>query len=380
MFHLYSKADNYTVKAVKSNACGFSKQSQAYVKISDDAKPRLTITTDYNGEGTPLCQDDTVSIAMQAEGYTLNNPKFTFGDGSSLSGERVYTTFNKGEHLIKATAENLCGTQLTSYYTLVVLNHTANPSLSYYFYPKTQCVNEAFFFDVFANGAKSITWNMGDGTTLMSNPDLPHFMYAYSEAGAYTVDITATNGCGSSSATSSLNVESGPDMSLTHSDLNVNIGDTVRFVNTSTNKKGQFWVFSLDENDTSNATEIVRSYPQKGNYTVTLFGINEFGCWDTIHKTIRVGTVGIRNQRTDVDICTIYPNPSSDNIQIQLADKSVNAQIHIRDLTGKVLPVRIEKIDSGLYHSNVSALSNGIYIVQVLYGDQTYNARIVINR
>ena len=378
--HLYTTADNFTVKATKSNACGFSKQSQAYVKVADDAQPRLTIHADYNNEGTPVCQDDTIALAMQAEGYTLENPKFTFKDGSSMMGERVFKTFGKGEHLVKATAQNKCGSDLTAYYTLVVLDHTANPSLSYYFYPQTQCVNQAFFFDVFAQGAKSITWDMGDGNTLMSDPGLPHFMYAYDESGAYQVNITAENGCGTSKATSVVRVEQGPDMSMSHTDLIVNIGDTVRFTNTSIDKSNQFWVFNLNIDDTSSKTEIIWSYPQKGDYIVSLFGINEFGCWDTINKTVHVGTVGIHNLQSKELVCTIYPNPSSDVMYFKVENKAPLTTIVIRDLNGKLVPVTIEKVDSGLYKSNVSTLSNGIYIVKVTQGSQVYNARIIVNR
>lgn len=380
VMHLYTAANNYTVKAVKSNACGFSKQSQAYVKVLDNAKPRLTINADYNREGTPVCQNDTISLAMQAEGYSLVNPTFMFEDGSSLSGERVFKTFNKGEHLVKATAQNQCGTELTGYYTLVVLNHTANPSLSYYFYPKTQCVNQAFFFDVFAQGAKSITWDMGDGTTLTSNPDLPHFMYAYHNPGGYTVNITAANGCGTSKATSEVMVEKGPDLALTHSDLNVKIGDTVRFENTSNDITNQFWVFNLDIEDTSNAKVITRSYPQRGTYFVSLFGINAFGCWDTITKTIRVGMVGINPVSNTDYLCHVYPNPSSDYVNIQLENSSSEAVIKLFDLTGKSLKIKVEHTHPGQYQANVSTLQNGTYILRVVQDGRSYNDRIVVNR
>ena len=380
VFHTYASAKNYTVKAVKRNVCGFSKQVQTNVRISNDAKPRLTINADYNAEGSPLCQDDTVQLAMQAEGYSLTNPTFTFEDGSKFNGEKAFKTFKNGEHLIKATATNLCGTDLTAYYTLVILNHTANPSLSYYFYPQTQCVNQEFFFDVFANGAKEIKWDMGDGSQLTSDPNLPHFMYAYNASGMYTVNITAINGCGMSKAIPKVNVAQGPMLSMTHSDLNVNIGDTVTFTNTSTDQTRQFWVYNMDVNDTSSATEIKRSYPQKGNYVVSLFGMNEFGCWDTINKTVRVGTVGINDPRTEQVVCTIYPNPSSDQLFVDLKDKPDFALIQIIDANGKQVSVEVNEVSTGLYQANTTELSNGLYIIQITYEGHNYNARFLVNR
>jgi PKD repeat protein len=378
--HLYIKAGNYMVKAIKSNACGFTKQAQSNMRIVEDAKPYLTITADYNTEGKPVCQGDTTFLSMQAEGYTLENPKFTFEDGSFLNGQTGNKVFDKGEHVIKATAQNMCKTNLTAYFTLNALNHTANPSLSYYYYPKVQCVNQEFFFDVFANGAKSITWDMGDGTTLMGDPNFPHFMYAYNNPGAYTVNITAKNGCGTSSTSSLVNVESGPDMSLTHTDLNINIGDTVRFVNTSADRSRQFWVFNLDVEDTSNATEVFRTYPQKGNYIVSLFGMNEFGCWDTINKMVNVGFVNIPNVSKTTISYVVYPNPSNNLVTIKSTINTGNAAITFTDLTGKLMNVETTKRTNGLYASNVSGLSSGIYILDVKQGNQEYRARIVIQR
>ncbi|MFT5512815.1 MAG: hypothetical protein ACI8SE_001214 [Bacteroidia bacterium] len=176
--HMYTNADNYFVKATRSNACGFSKQAQASVNVETDVSSYLTITADYKGEETPLCDGDNIALMMNAGGFTLTNPMFTFEEGSLMQGLNVHTPFNKGEHLIKATAENVCGVKLTSYFTLDVWDHTLNPSLSYYFYPLTQCVNQEFFFDVFANEAKSATSDMMDGTVFEGNVTTPD-VYVY---------------------------------------------------------------------------------------------------------------------------------------------------------------------------------------------------------
>ncbi|MFT5512814.1 MAG: PKD repeat protein [Bacteroidia bacterium] len=103
-------------------------------------------------------------------------------------------------------------------------------------------------------------------------------MYTYTEPGVFTVNIEAKNGCGITKASSRLNVASGPALSFTNTDLNINIGDLVTFTQTSTSRGRKLWVFNLDLNDTSSSTVVKHKYTQIGTYTVSLFGINDFGC------------------------------------------------------------------------------------------------------
>lgn len=376
--HVYDTAGSYLVKATKSNACGFSNQSQTTVTVASGAMPHLSITADYAGQESPLCQDDTIMLRMSAEQFTLKNAMFTFEDGSSLTGESGKITFTKGQHLIKATAENMCGSKLTGYYTLDVWDTFLNPSLSYYFYPLTQCVNQEFFFDVFANGAQSITWDMGDGNSFDGDVNLPHMMYVYSEAGMYDVNIVAKNGCGKSTATSRLNVASGPSLSFSNTDLNINIGDSVTFTQTATGGGEIYWVFNLNLDDTSSAKVVTRAYPVRGVYTASLFGINDFGCWDTITKTIRVGMVSISNLPSDTERFIVYPNPANNDIKVKVLQGVLDVDVRLFDITGKQHTIQPKQLGKDLYQFDLGKIKTGIYFMRIKQGEHVCNAKIVV--
>ncbi|MCO4818818.1 MAG: T9SS type A sorting domain-containing protein, partial [Bacteroidetes bacterium] len=76
----------------------------------------------------------------------------------------------------------------------------------------------------------------------------------------------------------------------------------------------------------------------------------------------------------------VYPNPSNNLVTIKSTINTGNAAITFTDLTGKLMNVETTKRTNGLYASNVSGLSSGIYILDVKQGNQEYRARIVIQR
>jgi PKD repeat protein len=170
-------------------------------------------------------------------------------------------------------------------------------------------------FDVFANNVNNMIWEFGDGNTLI-NPPGPHIMYAYNNAGTYNVKITATNGCGETVRTNTLYVAPGPEVAFDASKTDILVGETVTFTN-KTNAVETMWVFDLDENDTTSATNTSRKYDDAGTYLVTLFALNEFGCWDTLSKVITVGTITFVNEEVNA-ILVAYPNPSNGTFTVNL--------------------------------------------------------------
>ncbi len=65
---------------------------------------------------------------------------------------------------------------------------------------------------------------------------------------------------------------------------------------------------------------------------------------------------------------TIYPNPvKGSTMNISVPDSKLVDRLEIVDATGNV--VKTQKIENNLNSINISTLSDGIYIVKVIYSD-----------
>lgn len=80
---------------------------------------------------------------------------------------------------------------------------------------------------------------------------------------------------------------------------------------------------------------------------------------------------------------TIYPNPAKDQLKIELnIDQPVMPEIHILDLTGKVV-LKFEQVftrEQQILKADldISALKSGIYFVKVIQGKDTYTSKLMV--
>ena len=139
------------------------------------------------------------------------------------------------------------------------------------------------FIDASSNSPTSWSWTFGDGST--ASEENPSHMY--SDAGTYTVSLTATNTAGSHTVTKTdfitVNKVSAPVASFTS---NVTTGTeplTVKFTDSSTNSPTK-WVWTFGDNDYSTEKNPTHTYTAGGTYTVTLTVTNSGGS-DIVTKT-----------------------------------------------------------------------------------------------
>ncbi len=104
--------------------------------------------------------------------------------------------------------------------------------------------------------------------------------------------------------------------------------------------------------------------------------------WSNVWSFITLPPVGIDEPGLAGKL-NIYPNPVKDRLFIQLADKkSVNISISLTDLVGKTVltrDIRLESINEN-EAIDVSALRDGIYMLRVSDGINSYTRKIIINR
>jgi len=255
-----------------------------------------------------------------------------------------------------------------------------NPSLSFYYYPLANCVNGEFLFDVFHSGAEKITWDLGDGTKYDADLQMPHVFHAYSNPGIYTVDILATNQCGSARRMVYPRVVAGPNVNFAFEDKTYLPWDTVFFENTSTGYTNHLWYFNEDENDTSTLDKPYRVYPNKGTFKVMLLATNEYDCYDTISKNVVIRDNSNVDNIVGEGSIKYYPNPTDGLLTVEAKYLVGSGKVEIRDINGKLLISKPLEANTSRVTLNLIGLTNGVYTVRVVGNEYLYSGKVMIRR
>jgi gliding motility-associated-like protein len=131
----------------------------------------------------------------------------------------------------------------------------------------------------------SWNWIFGDGNA--SSVQDPFNIYQTS--GAYAVSLTITTAAGCSASVTLLNyinVYPVPNADFTTQESQISITDPiVHFIDQSQTNITQ-WQWSFGDNGTSIQTNPTHTYADAGNYDVELTVTNQYGCKDSVRKTI----------------------------------------------------------------------------------------------
>lgn len=87
-------------------------------------------------------------------------------------------------------------------------------------------------------------------------------------------------------------------------------------------------------------------------------------------------TVGINDAAQDENELSIYPNPASENITINITSTSKNVSVKIYDATGRMVK-NMENVKSGENTINVSELENGLYLLNLQDGNNSVTKRFI---
>lgn len=77
------------------------------------------------------------------------------------------------------------------------------------------------------------------------------------------------------------------------------------------------------------------------------------------------------------NVLSIYPNPATDNVNIQLPATGENFSLVLFDLNGKQILKREITADSTNYSLNINKLTSGMYIVSLFNNNGTYTGKII---
>lgn len=139
-----------------------------------------------------------------------------------------------------------------------------------------------------SSGTLTRTWKFGDNTTSASS----NLVKTYTQAGNYTIWLISSNSIGCKDSVSrSISIRPKPSIVFTiNNDTQCINGNSFVFNDVSTISPGVLTsrLWELGEADTSTLSNPAKTYSSPGLYTIKLVGESDFGCRDSITKTVRV--------------------------------------------------------------------------------------------
>jgi len=109
--------------------------------------------------------------------------------------------------------------------------------------------------------------------------------------------------------------------------------------------------------------------------------LNGFGSDVQIAASLQMSFVSsVDELANDIKIST-YPNPTTGTINIPVGDRNGSATIEIFDIAGKVVMTKqVTFTNNETLTLDVSTLSNGSYVANMIFGDATAKFNVVVNK
>ncbi len=376
--HVYDTSGIYTVSLIASNFYGSDTITKVnYIVVS--APPAANFRTNT----TKIHVGDTVSFDDLSTGVpTLWSWTFTGGTPDTSSEQNPVIVYNTpGNFDVSLTVSNNYGEDTktkTAYITVGAPfadfasdtnNFTAGGNVN--------------FTDMSSENPDSWNWTFYGASPNTSTEQNPENI-VYDTPGNYTVSLTATNDYGEDTKTvrNFVTVLDGvaPVANFKADTTSIIEGDSINFTDLSTGfPKIWSWTFEGATPEISteqNPENIV--YNSQGIYAVTLTVSNNYGeDTKTVTDYISVGPVGIDNDITNQSNFIIYPNPSSNIINIEFGNKNLqNMEVLISNTLGNIISRhRINSNNKNIMQINLSNLSKGIYFITV-----TTNNKFIVKK
>jgi PKD repeat protein len=272
--HVYTTAGTYTVSQFVTNGCSYD---TSHIVITVHPNAGLV----FSANPVPGCVNHPVSFTNTST--NVSGFVWHFGDGTNSIVNSPTHVFTSGGTF----TVTLVGTS-TTFACVDSISHviTETPLPVPVFVP-TNTFGCAPLLDSFINTstkASFYNWRFGDGNTSV----LPAPTHVYTNAGTYTVLLTAQSAAGcTDSVKQIIQVHPVPKAGFSQSSkLSCVFPVTVNFTNTSTGATGYAWDFGNTQ--TSANVNGTTSYVANGTYTIRLTVSNSFGCTDSAKGNVGV--------------------------------------------------------------------------------------------
>ena len=173
---------------------------------------------------------------------------------------------------------------------IVQVTVLSNPVISFQVDNASGCVPVTVTFTNSTPNSTSCVWNFGDGTSAVGCGTVTH---TFTNEGCFDVNLTVTSNEGCTNSYTQQNmvcVYGYPNADFIANPYELStMNSTTTFINQSTGATSYSWNFG-DGSGQSNEVDPTHTFPieEAGSYLVTLYAINQYGCRDTIQKSITV--------------------------------------------------------------------------------------------
>jgi PKD repeat protein len=352
--HTYSENGVYNVCLTATNAIGSNTTCQ---DVTIDSYVIPIVDFSYTGDPTVTFTD-----------LSTNSPiewSWDFDDGTFSSLENPVHTFpTNGSYNVCLTATNLTGSGTGC--KIVIIDGYLAPDAAFSHSGDPTVV----FNDESTNSPTSWFWDFGDGE--FSSDENP--VHSFVESGVYNVCLTVSNPGGVDEACENViitNGEGAPDAAF---EILTNNTLTVVFTDISTNNPTD-WLWDFGDGAISGLQNPAHTYAEYKAHTVCLTATNDVGSDSTCV------TFDFINGINDIVISAIdiYPNPSSNVINIDLNLLNFNPDIKILNTLGQQIDIAQNNIiiNSSNIQLDVSGLPPAHYLIQVKDGEQYYIAKFI---
>jgi len=264
--HLYANEGTYLVELIAfSAACG-ADTFEMEVVLDLGMAPLANFTATNTNACAPASIQFINSSSPNAESFQWSFPG---GNPSSSTMENPLVTYNlSGNYEVSLVATNAAGSDMIALPNYILINDVPDASFT------SGVLGMMVEFSNWSTNATSYSWTFGDGGT--SSEVDPS--YTYSNAGNYTVMLTAINDCGEMTFTEVIEIMAAP---IADFESNVTEGCaplTVQFTdNSSTTTDSWNWTFLGGNPSTSTAQNPLVEYAIAGTYDVALEVANPSG-------------------------------------------------------------------------------------------------------
>ncbi len=260
--YTYAGDGLYNIGLSASNSCDTIVVSQIIeIGIGSGVPPTANFATNLSAGCGPLTIS-YINLSSDATNFLWTFPGGTPANSTEQNPTIVYNT--PGNYDVTLEASNASGT--TTFTQTGLINVLGLPSPSYtYDLTNSPTLN---FTNNSLNGI-SYYWDFGDG----NNSQLQDPVHTYSAGGAYTVTMTAANGCGSASFSQIVNIDASnlpPTAGFTSDNINGCAPMEINFMDNSIGAESWSWTFPGGTPATSTAQNPSVTYDLAGTYDVTL--------------------------------------------------------------------------------------------------------------
>lgn len=310
---------------------------------------------------------------------------FGFGPGSgSTLANPVYTYNNPGTYGATLTVTDANGISCTYFDTVQV-----NTCSAYFTFSgnSSGVVNFTNQSNPLNAGLITTSWSFGDG----SFSNAVHPTHTYTSSGTYVVTLNyydSLTNC-SASYTDSLVIQIGTPSNCNAS-YTIAKDSTLAFgvilYNTSSNFSSHYYSWDFGDGTTGSGRTPIHQYQSFGSYVVCLTITDSIlNCTSTFCDTVGMDTLGnlkagfgLRvedpiavgiNEVEEFSSISLYPNPATNSIAVDLRAVESNLNIKVVDVAGRVVLERTNQKSGNIEEFEISTLNSGLYFMILDNGD-----------